>query len=855
MRQLGALCSSYWERCVEVSSYIGLSFRFLSNSDFLNRYILQCLHNMDLISHEDENRAREITLEYLNFLDDSGDDKVYMQKCEDMIKENGSRIIINLNELRKSFRNELLRNFVPEILCLQQAMKDYVNQLDPEYGKGRDFNVGFEGSFGDRHVNPRSLKSQFLGSMWTQKYGIILAAFYYIILSIDDRMIYVEESSALRPKVVRSVHYCPATKKHSNDENKNPLETEYGLSTYRDHQTFSIQELPENAPPGQLPRSVDVVADDDLADSCKPGDRIRVIGLYRCLPNKQNGYTSGSFRSIIISNNIQLLSKEMQPNFLPEDIKNIRKMSRQKNIFDTLARSLAPSIWGHDEVKKQYFAFYWVEMKNSTKCGNIRLRYVLHTAPRAVATTGRGSSGVGLTAAVTTDIDSGERRLEAGAMVLADRGIVCIDEFDKMSDIDRTAIHEVMEQGRVTIAKAGIHAKLNARCSVLAAANPVFGRYDLFKTPMENIGMQDSLLSRFDLIFVLMDEHDPSHDNSVAGHILRLHQYRTPGEPDGTVLPMGTDIETLTTFDMEEVSTINEIYEKNKEWCAGKASDKLFTMQFVRKYIHMAKSVKPKLTEEASAYISECYAELRSFDTSISDRERSVIVRMYFGILIVLSMNNEMDISAWESSVYRVTMPVTVRQLETLIRISTAMAKARLAKNVERSDAEKAYQLLHYACFKEKPKERLEMEEKRRKKNGKNEKVMMTKQRMRKIWRIGDTQISGLADSEATTAQLGESSTDKTVDTTALSGPSPKRSRRETPSISIDRYKTFRKYLRKAFDDCDNPDDMVELSIIRNAIQEQAGRLPFSDAEFEAAFEQLTSENIAMIADNRITLI
>ncbi|VDO62549.1 unnamed protein product, partial [Onchocerca flexuosa] len=184
--------------------------------------------------------------------------------------------------------------------------------------------------------------------------------------------------------------------------------------------------------------------------------------------------------------------------------------------------------------------------------------------------------------------------------------------------------------------------------------------------------------------------HDPKHDNNVAEHILKLHQYRTPGEPDGAVLPMGSDIESLTTFDMEEVSATNEICEKNKEWCAGKASDKLFTIQFVRKYIHMAKSVKPKLTEEASAYISESYAELRSFDTSKTDRER--------------------------------TMPVTVRQLETLIRISTAMAKARLAKNVERSDAEKAYQLLHYACFKEKPKERLEMEEKQRKKHGVNEK-------------------------------------------------------------------------------------------------------------------------------------
>uniref|UniRef100_A0A4W3HAC9 DNA replication licensing factor MCM3 n=1 Tax=Callorhinchus milii TaxID=7868 RepID=A0A4W3HAC9_CALMI len=277
-----------------------------------------------------------------------------------MISDNTYRLIVSINDLRR--KNEkraklLLNNSFEELLAFQRALKDFVASIDATYAKQfEEFYIGLEGSFGSKHLTPRKLTSAFLSNLVCVE-GIVV------------------KCSLVRPKVVRSVHYCPATKKSIErrytdltslqafpstaiypikDEENNPLETEFGLSTYKDHQTITMQEMPEKAPAGQLPRSVDIILDDDLVDAVKPGDRVQVIGSYRCLPGKKNGYTSGTFRTIVLGCNVKLLSKEVAPMFSADDVAQIKKFSksRSKDIFEQLARSLAPSIHGHQYIKQ-----------------------------------------------------------------------------------------------------------------------------------------------------------------------------------------------------------------------------------------------------------------------------------------------------------------------------------------------------------------------------------------------------------------------------------------------------------------------------------------------------------------------
>jgi len=454
---------------------------------------------------------------------------------------------------------------------------------------------------------------------------------------------------------------------------------------------------------GQLPRSVELILDHDLVDKVKPGDRVQVVGVYRALATTSNGqsFTSGLFKTVVLVNNIQILGQDTsQLNYLPADIKNIKSLAKHqpRNILNILGRSLAPSIHGHANIKKalvlQLLSGCEKNLDNGTHLrGDINilmvgdpstaksqlLRAIMSIAPLAISTTGKGSTGVGLTAAVTSDPDTRERRLEAGAMVLADRGIVCVDEFDKMGEGDRVAIHEAMEQQTVTIAKAGIHASLNARCSVLAAANPVYGQYDRKRRIQDNIGLPDSLLSRFDLLFVVLDHIDPETDRRIASHVIRGHRYRSANGRSGHDSDEDYESEddderinaansrTTSIWKRSRYSTNLATQSNNPEADAQSDDiDNILQHEFLRKYLHFAKTrFKPTLTEEAREYIASRYAEMRS-----RQNER--------------------------------TLPVTARTLETVIRLASAHAKARLSKLVEANpDCIEAMDILSFALYHE----------------------------------------------------------------------------------------------------------------------------------------------------------
>ena len=377
-------------------------------------------------------------------------------------------------------------------------------------------------------------------------------------------------------------------------------------SKYIDTQTARMQEPLENLSGGTEPKQMLMVLEDDLVDELNPGDKVRITGTLKTFREEK----SGKFKNYIYVNHIEALEQEFEELELSEeDEKKILELSKDPHIHDKIINSTAPSIRGYREVKEaialQLFGGAVKELEDGTRLrGDIHvllvgdpgmgksqiLKYVSKLAPRSVYTSGKGTSGAGLTAAAVRD-ELGGWSLEAGALVLGDQGNVCVDELDKMRSEDRSALHEALEQQTVSIAKAGIMATLNTRCSVLAAANPKFGRFDQYKNIAEQIDLPSPILSRFDLYFALEDRPSLEQDREIAKHILKIHQ------------------------------SSNVEYEIEPD--------------LLRKYIAYArKNINPVLTDEALKVLEEFYVSVRlggaeeNGPVAITARQLEAIIRL-----------------------------------------------------------------------------------------------------------------------------------------------------------------------------------------------------------------------------------
>jgi len=420
-----------------------------------------------------------------------------------------------------------------------------------------------------------------------------------------------------------------------------------------DQQVIKLQEAPDDVPVGELPRHILISADRYLTNRVVPGSRCTVMGVFSIYQsqNKKQGAAvairNPYLRAVGIQTDVDHTAKG-GAHFTEEEEQEFLEMSRMPDLYERFAECIAPSIYGNKDMKK---AITCLLMGGSKKIlpdgmklrGDINvlmlgdpgtaksqlLKFVEKAAPIAIYTSGKGSSAAGLTASVQRDMSSREFYLEGGAMVLADGGVVCIDEFDKMRDEDRVAIHEAMEQQTISIAKAGITTILNARTSVLAAANPIFGRYDDMKTPGENIDFQTTILSRFDLIFIVRDTHDRGRDERIAKHVMGIHMGQG-GLQDG------------------DNSHASEI-----------------PVEKMKRYISYCKTrCAPRLSAEAAEKLSSHFVSIR----------RQVA-------------------QAEASANQRSSIPITVRQLESLVRISESLAKLTLQPIATEAHVDEAIRL------------------------------------------------------------------------------------------------------------------------------------------------------------------
>jgi DNA replication licensing factor MCM5 len=428
-----------------------------------------------------------------------------------------------------------------------------------------------------------------------------------------------------------------------------------------DQQSLKLQENPETVPTGEMPRHVLLMCDRYLVSRVVPGTRVMVVGIYTIFQTKtsRNRRETGAGAVAIRQPYLKVLGINIDSegsgrslcSFRPDEEEEFRQLARHPQLYELIFRSIAPAIYGHQDIKKAIACLLFGGSRKHLPDGmklrgdiNVLLlgdpgtaksqflKFVEKVAPIGVYTSGKGSSAAGLTASVIREPGSRQFYLEGGAMVLADGGVVCIDEFDKMHLHDRVAIHEAMEQQTISIAKAGITTVLNARSSVLAAANPVFGVYDDMRSPFENIEFQSTILSRFDMIFLVKDARDAERDKRIARHVIDVHSNRfveMQQQPDS-----GEEVHLQVLDPL--------LLKRYVAFCRGRCA--------------------PRLSPQAAELLQNHYVTLRS----------------------AMRKHDQQ---------YHHRIPITVRQLEAIVRISEALAKMSLSPVAHKHHMEEAIRL------------------------------------------------------------------------------------------------------------------------------------------------------------------